>query len=231
MIPCSAATVTGIVCDAASARSSETFSRSTKRSLYEPEPKPCSGRSQNIDRPFSSSSTRPLVARSSAPSSKGSKLSAPDTASAVATTPTRTARGRQLQRPRAPAEQTEHAEPHQQRGEARLGEREQEPGPQQREQRGGPERVAPALGPEQDAGHRDHHDRQEAAVDVGVEEQRVDPEVVLEQVRLEHVRVQQQLTGAVLPEADRDEHDREPDGHAQAGAAAGAGSSRSSRGA
>jgi hypothetical protein len=33
MIPCSAAIVTGMVCEAASARSSETFSRSTKRSL------------------------------------------------------------------------------------------------------------------------------------------------------------------------------------------------------
>ena len=54
---------------------------------------------------------------------------------------------------------------------------------------------------------RDHDDRQEAPVDVRIEEQRVDPEVRLELVRRDHLRVEQQVARGVLVEADAGEDD------------------------
>ena len=64
-------------------------------------------------------------------------------------------------------------------------------------------RVSRRRRPQQHAGERDHHQRQEAPVDVRIEEQRVDAEVLLDLVRGDHLRVQQQLARLVLPEADR----------------------------
>ena len=55
-----------------------------------------------------------------------------------------------------------------------------------------------------------HHDRQEAPVDVRVEEQRVDAEVVLELVGGDDLRVEEQVARRVLDEADRRERHGEP---------------------
>ena len=49
---------------------------------------------------------------------------------------------------------------------------------------------------------RDHHEREEAPVDVRVEEDRVDAEVVVELVRRDHLGVQEQRLARVLDEAD-----------------------------
>ena len=58
---------------------------------------------------------------------------------------------------------------------------------------------------EQPRDDQEHHDRQEAPVDVRVEEERVDPEVVLELVGGDDLRVEEQVARRVLDEADADE--------------------------
>ena len=63
-IPCSAATVSAIVCEAAATFSELTSSRSRKRSAKDPAPNPSTGRSRTIDSPPPTRSERPLVARS-----------------------------------------------------------------------------------------------------------------------------------------------------------------------
>ena len=63
---------------------------------------------------------------------------------------------------------------------------------------------------------RRHHEREEAPVDARVEEQRVDAEVVVELVGRHDLRVQEQRLAVVLDEADAGEQDRQPDRHAEA---------------
>ena len=111
-----------------------------------------------------------------------------------------------------PAQRGQRGEPHQERREARLREREHEPRQQDGQRPGRQEDVAPAAGPEERRRDPDHHHRQEAPVDVRVEEQRVHAEVRLELVRLDDLAVPQELPARVLPEADRHEEQRERHG-------------------
>ena len=115
--------------------------------------------------------------------------------------------------PDAPPERADHREPDEQRDERRLGERQHEPGPQQREDDRAGERGARSRRPRHHRRDADHHDDEEAPVDVRVEEERVDPEVGLELVRVDDARVQEQVLRRVLPEADAHERDRQDDEH------------------
>ena len=83
--------------------------------------------------------------------------------------------------------------------------------------------------PQHDRRDGDHHEREEAAVDVRVEEQRVDPEVVVVLVRRDHLRVQEQRLAVVLDEADPREHDRQRDRDGRGSAAAARGVQRTWR--
>jgi len=101
-MPCSAAIVIGIVCDAEAARRELEFSRSRKRSANDPEPKPQTGRSMNMSSPPPSSSNRPLVALSSGfsefvsmPTCPGAATTTISAISPTAPTPARTGHGRQ----------------------------------------------------------------------------------------------------------------------------------------
>ena len=70
--------------------------------------------------------------------------------------------------------------------------------------------VAAAPRPQQHGGEQDHRQRQVAAEDVRVEEQRVDPEVGQEVVRRDDLLVgDQQVAGRELDAADRGERQRE----------------------
>ena len=64
------------------------------------------------------------------------------------------------------------------------------------------EDVAAAHAPQHDRHHPDHHEGEEATVDVRVEEQRVDAEVVVVLVGRDDLRVQEQRLARVLDEAD-----------------------------
>ena len=61
------------------------------------------------------------------------------------------------------------------------------------------------AGPQHDRRDGDHHQHREAPVDVRVEEQRVDPEVVVELVGGDHLRVQEEGLSVVLDEPDSGE--------------------------
>ena len=116
---------------------------------------------------------------------------------------------------RAPAQPAQHGEAGEQRGEARLREGQHERGPQHEQQRPGGEDVAAPRAPQQPRRRQQHGDGQEAPVDVGVEEQRVDPEVVLELVGGDDLRVEEQVARGVLDEADRGQRDRHAEEHPQ----------------
>ena len=81
---------------------------------------------------------------------------------------------------------------------------------------------APAITTRRSATHSttvhdgDHHEREEAPVDAGVEEHRVDPEVVVELVGRDDLGVQEQRLAGVLDEAHPGEQDRLGDRDAQA---------------
>ena len=73
--------------------------------------------------------------------------------------------------------------------------------------------IAARAGPKHDGGDGDHHDHEEAPVDVRVEEQRVDPEVVVELIGGDHLRVQEERLSVVLDEADSREQQGLGDDH------------------
>ena len=110
---------------------------------------------------------------------------------------------------RRPARAGQDQQPQQQRGEARLRQRQHEPRHQHREHERDRPDVARPRRPDQHRRQPDHHDRQEAPVDVGVEEQRVDAEVRLELVGGDDLRVQEQVARRVLDEADAREGQRQ----------------------
>ena len=109
---------------------------------------------------------------------------------------------------RAVAQPADHADPDQQRDEARLREAEDQPGEDHRQHAGADRDASRVAGPEHGGGH-DHGDqRQVAPVDVRVPEERVDAEVEVEVVRELQRRVPEDLAGDRLADPD----DREQDG-------------------
>ena len=109
------------------------------------------------------------------------------------------------------ADPEQQAEPGDQRGEARLGERDREG----RQEEGGQERAGDRLAlrtvPGDPGPKGDHREGQIAPEDVGVAEDGVDPEVEMQLIRFLELLVQQQVTGQVLPERDPREHQADHD--------------------
>ena len=217
MIPCSAATVIGIVCEADVASRLELCSWRRYSALKLPEPQPSSGLSRARSTPPRIRSKRPEVALSSDLESPRSSRSAaaegehdhrprrrpPPAPGTITTLPPQRSQA-STARPSSSAakldcESVVSSPPHR-TASATIVQRQ----------------AARALGPQQHARQPDHHQRQEAPVDVRVEEQRVDAEVLLDLVGGDHLRVQQQAARLELPEADRGEHQRQHDERAAA---------------
>ena len=129
--PCSAATVTGMVCEAAAARCELTSSRSRKVFSNEPEPKPKMGLARNMLPAAAQQVEAPAGGLVERARRAGIELDGPrrdqqETPTASAAAPASgppTSFGGQ----RSAAE---HCQAHEQRHEARLREREEKPGPQ-----------------------------------------------------------------------------------------------------
>ena len=203
-MPCSAATVIGIVCEAEVAFCELALPWRLYSASNEPEPHPCSGRSANSSRP-------PEIER-------GAPAGGVAGGAAGALQAEVQAGGREQQhdacdrherdghihgRARVPAIGGEHREAEQQGGDARLGEARDEPGQEPGEHGGAEQHLAPAGAPQHDRGHRQHHERKEASVDTRVEEDGVDAEVVVVLVGGHHLGVQEQCLARVLDEARR----------------------------
>ena len=210
-MPCSAATVSGIVCEAetASRARAEALRRGTPRRTR-PSPSPSSGRSpREVDAAADQlvAARRRVVERLRVAEVEPQRRrerehdDQPDDDH-------REHAGDDLASGKRSAASTNR--PASSAGEARLRERQHAARPRApRAQRAASADVARPPLPEQHAGEPEHHEREEAAVDVRVEEERVDPEVLLELVRGDHLRVEQQRARRVLDEADRDERERE----------------------
>ena len=210
MIPCSAATVIGIVCDAAVASRPELRSCARYSALNEPEPQPSSGFSRARSTPPSIRSKRPDVASfervgvvdvelQRAPEREHDHGADHDRAAAPArrrpcrrSAATPAPAGPSSSAAKLDCESVVISPPHSTTSAAIV-----------QRQRARP------LRPQQHARQPDHHQREEAPVDVRVEEQRVDPEVLLDLVGGDHLRVQQQVARLELPEADRGEDERQ----------------------
>jgi hypothetical protein len=78
------------------------------------------------------------------------------------------------------------------------------------------QRLATLAAPQHDGGDGDHDQREEAPIDAGIEEQRVDAEVVVVLVGGHDLWVEEQRLARVLHEADTGEDDGQPDSHRQA---------------
>ncbi|MDX6728124.1 MAG: hypothetical protein QOK49_2929 [Baekduia sp.] len=111
--------------------------------------------------------------------------------------------------PRPPARAGQHEQAQQQRREARLRQRQHQAGHQDRQDEGRRPDLPRPPRPQEHAADPEHDQRQEAPVDVGVEEERVDPEVALELVGGDDLGVQEQVARVVLHEADRRERQRQ----------------------
>ena len=184
-IPCSAATVSGIVCETAATRGASgvlALAVALGERARAEAPRPA-GRAPSAGRPRIRS-PRPLVALLSALA----ELRVEVERAAERDARPRARRRRRRATPRrapaaAPAQRGQHGQPDQQRGEARLREREHQARPQHRQRdRDQRRRRAGGASTAARAASSDHRQRQVAPVDVRVEEQRVDPEVRLELV-------------------------------------------------
>ncbi len=118
--------------------------------------------------------------------------------------------------PHVPPQGGEHDQARQQGREARLREGQHESRPQDGKHRPQAERHPRLPAPQHPRRGAQHHEHEETPVDIRVPEDGVDAEVGLELVRRDHLRVPQELAALVLPEADRDEHQRQHDGDCQA---------------
>jgi hypothetical protein len=217
MTPCSAATVIGMVWEAETARSLEERSWRRYSRPKAADPKPSTGRSSASSTPPRMRSKRPDVALSieslderssrralgnASTTTRAAAITAPAIPKAFHGAPQR--RAARTTRPASSAAKLDcdkvRSRPAHSTASARAG------------QYHGPARPAP----EQNRGQPEHDEGEKAAVDVRIEEQRVDAEVGLELVGSDHLGIEQQLALPVLHEADRHERERQPDEHAEA---------------
>ena len=94
-------------------------------------------------------------------------------------------------RTRLPAQRRQHRQAEAERDQARARQREHQAAPEDRERAHRAELHPRAPVVEQHRGHEDHHQRQVAAEDVGVEEDRVDREVLVQLVLDHQLRADQ----------------------------------------
>ena len=186
-MPCSAATVIGIVCDADVALAPLACSWSRYSCANEPGPKPCSGRSANSRTPPLTSFVRPLVALLAQPAAPcrfqpqvqaGGRTRRHDQRDRH-----QRARRRRSCRARPSASAASTARPSSSAAMLDCEKLVTRPASSHSSTAAAEQHLAAAHAPQHHRRHRDHHQRQEAPVDVRVEEQRVHPEVVAVLVR------------------------------------------------